>query len=60
MEIHNMDNHLPRAFNKSAKTGDRKVISSTKVNDKVVRQQVVYVGNGVSFTRHERVKWTTS
>jgi len=55
-----MDNHLPRAFNKSAKTGDRKVISSTKVNDKVVRQQVVYVGNGVSFTRHERVKWTTS
>ena len=54
MEIH-IDNNLPRAYNKSAKTGDRKVISSTKVNDKVVKQQVVYTANGLSFTRHERV-----
>jgi len=55
-----MKNHLPRAFNKGAKAGDRKVISSTQVNGKTVSQQVVYVGNGVSFTRHERAKWTTS
>ena len=40
---------------KGAKAGDRKVISSTQVNGKTVHQQVVYVSNGVSFTRHERV-----
>jgi len=54
-----MKNHLPRAFSKDKKAGDRRVISSTQVNGKTVSQQVVYVGNGVSFTRHERAKWTT-
>lgn len=47
--------NLPRPFNKNKGTkGDRKVISSTTVNGKVVQQQVVYNINGYSFTRHER------
>jgi len=47
--------NLPRPFRKGPKTGDRKVISSTTVNGKTVRQQVVYQVNGQSLTRHERV-----
>ena len=34
----------------------RVVISSTIKNDKIIKQQVVYKGNGHSRTKHERVK----
>ena len=47
--------NLPRPFHKGAKTGDRKVISSTSINGKTVCQQVVYQVDGHSVTRHERV-----
>jgi hypothetical protein len=46
--------NLPRPFSKGARTGDRKVISSTIVNGKTVQQQVVYCANGQSITRHEK------
>nr|BAR35861.1 hypothetical protein [uncultured Mediterranean phage uvMED] len=46
--------NLPRPFYKGSRTGDRKIISSTTMNGKTVRQQVVYQVNGQSFTRHEK------
>ena len=48
--------NLPRPFHKGAKTGNRKVISSTSINGKTVCQQVVYQVDGHSVTRHERVQ----
>ena len=47
--------NLPRPLHKGKKIGDRKVISSTTVNGKIVRQQVVYQYQDQSLTRHERV-----
>jgi len=47
--------NLPRPFSKGSRTGDRKVISSTSVNGKIVCQQVVYQLNGESRTKHEKV-----
>jgi len=46
--------NLPRPFSKGSRTGDRKVISSTIVHGKTVKQQVVYQVNGQSITRHEK------
>ena len=49
--------NLPRPFNKNKGTntkGDRKVISSTTMNGKIVQQQVVYHMKGYSITKHER------
>ena len=37
------------------KNSERKVISSTKKNNKVVAQQVIYTRKGYSETRHERI-----
>ena len=39
----------------SVKNSERKVISSTKKNDKIVAQQVVYKKQGYSVTKHERI-----
>jgi hypothetical protein len=47
--------NLPRPLHKGKKLGNRKVISSTSVNGKIVCQQVVYQLDGESRTRHERV-----
>tara|TARA_R100000656_G_scaffold107958_1_gene80068 strand:- start:675 stop:839 length:165 start_codon:yes stop_codon:yes gene_type:complete len=37
------------------KNTKRKVISSTKKNDKLVAQQVIYTEKGYSITKHEKV-----
>lgn len=34
----------------------RVVISSTRKNDKIIAQQVVYRGEGYSRTKHEKIK----
>jgi len=47
--------NLPRPLHKGKKIGDRKIISSTSVNGKIVRQQVVYQIDNQSLTKHERV-----
>ena len=39
----------------SVENAKRKVISSTKINGKIVAQQVVYTEQGYSVTKHERI-----